>query len=278
MTKANANTDADNLPEVRRQRLLEMVRKSRQITTVGLVEALGASIATVRRDLTALEDLNLVKRTHGGVVCVDLEAGQPVPSAVDYEPAFLDKRTRLRAEKEAIAAEAAKLVEDGSTVLLDSGTTCLALARLLSGRRLTVVALDLNVAIAAAHGATEVLMAGGRVRPGLYSVIGPWTDGVLRDLMVDTLFMGADGISEAGLTNSAVDEARVKAMAIKSALRRVVLADHTKFNVRKMAPVCALDAVDIVVTDEATREMVSGYEASFRRIVYCPVKAGEGRS
>lgn len=262
------STDADNLPEVRRQRLLELVSQHGKITTADLVQALGASIATVRRDLTALEDLDLVKRTHGGVVSVDPKSDQPAPLLAEYEPGFNDKRTRMRAEKEAIAVAAANLVDDGSTVLIDSGTTCLALARLLAGRRLTVVALDLNVAIAAAHGSTEVLMAGGRVRPGLYSVIGPWTDAVLRDLMVDTLFMGADGIGENGLTNSAVDEARVKAMAIKSAQRCVVLADHSKFNVRKLAPVCGLDAVDILVTDSATRSLIKSYEKSFRQIIY----------
>ncbi|MDE2394084.1 MAG: DeoR/GlpR transcriptional regulator [Burkholderiales bacterium] len=268
MAKTPILGDADNLPEVRRQRLLELVRKSGKLTTAGLVQALGASVATVRRDLAALEDLNLVKRTHGGVIGVNLELGPAAPTAADYEPGFSDKRSRQREEKDAIAAAAARLVDDGATVLLDSGTTCLALARLLAGRRLTVVALDLNAAIAVAHGATEVLMAGGRVRPGLYNVVGPWTDAVLRDLMVDTFFMGADGISELGVTNSAVDEARVKAMAMKSAGRCVVLADHTKFNVRKLAPVCALDAVDVFVTDRATDALVEPYRSSLRRIVY----------
>lgn len=268
MTIRDNDNDAHSLPEVRRQRLLELVRKSKQVTTAGLVQALGASIATVRRDLASLEDLNLVKRTHGGVVSVDVEVAPVETVDGEYELGFSDKRTRQRTEKDAIAAAAALLVEDGSTVLLDSGTTCLALARLLAGRRLTVVALDLNVAIAVAHGATEVLMPGGRVRPGLYSVIGPWTDAVLRDLMVDTFFMGADGICEAGITNSAVDEARVKTMAMQSAQRCVVLADHTKFNVRKMAPVCALGAVHVAVTDEATRALVQPYERDFRQLVY----------
>lgn len=268
MTKDRMSTDADNLPEVRRQRLLELVSQHGKITTADLVAALGASIATVRRDLTALEDLGLLKRTHGGVVNVESKSNQPTPPSSEYEPGFYDKRTRMRAEKEAIAAAAAELIDDGATILLDSGTTCLALARLLAGRRLTVVALDLNVAIAAAHGSTEVLMAGGRVRPGLYSVIGPWTDAVLRDLMVDTLFMGADGIGENGITNSAVDEARVKAMAVKSAQRCIVLADHSKFNVRKLAPVCGLDEVDIVVTDPATRALIEPYEKSFRHVIY----------
>ncbi len=268
MPKSSLHIATDNLPEVRRQRLLELVRQRKSVTTAGLVDALNASIATIRRDLTALEDMNLVKRTHGGVVSVEQGQDSVTGPSAEYEPAFADKRVRMRAEKETIAAAASQLVEDGSTVLIDSGTTCLALARMLAGRRLTVVALDLNVAMAAAHGATEVLMAGGRVRPGLYSVVGPWTDSIFENLMVDTFFMGADGISEAGITNSALDEARVKAMAIQSAQRCVVVADHTKFNQRKMAMVCALDKVDMLVTDGATRPILEAYTGSIPHTIY----------
>jgi len=159
-------------------------------------------------------------------------------------------------------------VEDGATILLDSGTTALALAQQLAGRRITVVALDLKVAEAAAHSQTEVLMVGGRVRPGLFSVVGVWTDAALGSLAMDIFFLGADAIAEQGVTNSALDEARVKSLGIQCAQRCVVIADHSKFNHRKMAPVCSLDQIDILVTDEASRPNLSAYEGKFRRILY----------
>ncbi|TDM09751.1 MAG: DeoR/GlpR transcriptional regulator [Ideonella sp. MAG2] len=256
------------LPEVRRQRLLELVRQRKSITTTDLVAALGASSATVRRDMAALEDLNLLKRTHGGVVCVSPEREATEQSTADYEPAFQEKVGQGRVAKDAIAQAAATLVEDGSTILLDSGTTSLALAKRLAGRRITVVALDLKVAEAAAHSQTEVLIAGGRVRPGLFSVVGPWTDAVLESLMVDTFFMGADAIAKQGLTNSAIDEARVKSLAMRSAKQCVVMADHSKFNHRKMAPVCGLHQIDVLVTDEPTRALIADYAQAFARVIY----------
>lgn len=256
------------LPEVRRQRLLELVRQRTSITTLELVRELSASSATIRRDMAILEDLNLLKRSHGGAVSLESSKHQAESYKADYEPVFFEKVTHARAAKEQIAKLAASLVEDGSTILLDSGTTAQALARQLAGRRITVVALDLKVAEAAAHSQTEVLMVGGRVRPGLFSVVGVWTDAALASLSMDIFFLGADAISEQGVTNSALDEARVKALGIQCAKRCVVIAHHSKFNHRKMAHVCGLDQIDVLVTDEASRPNILAYEAKFRQVLY----------
>lgn len=245
--------------------MLELVRKRKSITTTELVNELASSAATVRRDMAILEDLNLLKRSHGGAIA--LESGK-APYGQDYEPGFQEKMAQSRTAKDRIAQVAAKLVEDGTTILLDSGTTALALAQQLAGRRITVIAVDLKVAEAAAHSQTEVLIVGGRVRQGLFSVVGPWTDSALEALAVDVFFLGADAIAEQGVTNSALDEARVKSLAIQCAKRCVVIADHTKFNLRKMAPVCALDQIDVLVTDEASRAALQPYEARFKSVMY----------
>ena len=259
---------AHELPEVRRQRLLALVRERTSITTFELVRELVASFATVRRDMAILEELNLLKRTHGGAVSIESTLIPPEQGGAEYEPVFQEKMAHSRIAKERIAKVAATLVEDGSTILLDSGTTSLALAQCLAGRHITVVALDLKVAEAAAHSQTEVLIIGGRVRSGLYSVVGPWTDAALETLAVDIFFLGADAIAEQGVTNSALDEARAKALAIRSAKQCVVIADHTKFNRRKMAPVCSLEQIDVLVTDEATREPMQDYAAKFKRVLF----------
>lgn len=260
--------DAQALPEVRRQRLLELVRQRTSITTLDLVRELAASAATVRRDMAILEELNLLKRSHGGAVSLESSRTKSEQADADYEPAFQEKVAHGRAAKQRIAEVAAGLVEDGATILLDSGTTSLALAQRLAGRRITVVAVDLKVAEAAAHNQTEVLIIGGRVRSGLFSVVGPWTDAALEALAVDIFFLGADAIAEQGVTNSALDEARVKSLAIQSAKQCVVIADHSKFNQRKMAPVCTLDQIDLLITDEASRPKLESYASKFRSILF----------
>ena len=265
-----ASTDSFNssLPEGRRQRMLELVRKRKSITTVELVNELASSAATVRRDMAILEDLNLLKRSHGGAIALESGKTQYDQYSADYEPVFQEKMAHSRAAKDRIAQVAANLVEDGATILLDSGTTTLALAQQLAGRRITVIALDLKVAEAAAHSQTEVLMVGGRVRQGLFSVVGPWTDAALEALAVDMFFLGADAIAEQGVTNSALDEARVKSLGIQCAKRCVVIADHSKFNLRRMAPVCSLDQIDVLVTDDASRNVLQPYESRFKSVMY----------
>ncbi len=265
---ASPDSVNSSLPEGRRQRMLELVRKRKSITTAELVNELASSAATVRRDMAILEDLNLLKRSHGGAIALESGKAQYDQYSAEYEPVFQEKMTLSRDAKERIAQAAAKLVEDGATILLDSGTTALALAQKLAGRRITVIAVDLKVAEAAAHSQTEVLIVGGRVRQGLFSVVGPWTDAALEALAVDMFFLGADAISEQGVTNSALDEARVKSLAIHCAKRCVVIADHSKFNQRRLAPVCTLDQIDVLVTDDATRSMLQPYESKFKAVIY----------
>jgi DeoR/GlpR family transcriptional regulator of sugar metabolism len=127
----------------RRQRLLALLRHHGALGTRELAERLGVSEATVRRDLALLARQGLLRREHGGAL---------LPEA---EPPYAEKLQRNQRAKEAIAQRAAALVSDGATVVLDSGTT--ALARLLAGKPLRAVALDLPVAQALAQGETEVL-------------------------------------------------------------------------------------------------------------------------
>ena len=132
------------------------------------------------------------------------------------------------AEKDRIARRAAELVRDGGTIISDSGTTALAVARCLVGRRLTVIALDVPVAEAlAARDGVDVLLPGGRVRNGLFSIVGPWTEETLRDIHADLFFLGADAVDLDGVTNSTIEEVEAKRLAMRAARETVLLADHT---------------------------------------------------
>lgn len=230
-----------DLPVERRQRILQMLEAQGSLRTTDLQRTLGVSLATVRRDLEALAQQGVIERIHGGALLRTLGTA--------FEPPFAVKSAVMLAEKERISKRAAEMVPVGATVVLDSGSTTCALARQLAGRRVTIIALDVAAAQAAAVGETEVLLVGGRVRNGLFSLVGPWTEETLKSLFGDFFFMGADAVDGSEITNSTVEEAAVKRIGIRIARKVVLLADHTKFGRRSLAQVCRLSDVSTIVTD-----------------------------
>ncbi|MDW8480432.1 MAG: DeoR/GlpR family DNA-binding transcription regulator [Meiothermus sp.] len=225
------------LASLRHQNLLQLIRQHGGMSTKELAHHLGVSEATVRRDLAALARQGLLQREHGGAI------------APEAEPPYAEKLARNREAKEAIAQRAALLVPDGATVVLDSGTTLLALARLLSGRPLRAIALDLPIAQALAQGETEVLLAGGRVRNGFFSLVGPWAEELLGRVRADLFFLGADAFDPEGVTNHTFEEAAVKRKAMEVSRKTVLLADGSKWGKRAPAFVTPLSALERVITD-----------------------------
>lgn len=225
------------LASLRRQTLLDLLRSQGGMSTKELAHRLGVSEATVRRDLAALARQGLLLREHGGAL---------LPEA---EPPYTLKLERNRKVKGAIARKAQELVPDGATVVLDSGTTLLALARLLAGRPIRALALDVPIAQALAQGETEVLLPGGRVRNGFYSLVGPWTEELLERVRADLFFLGADAFGPEGVTNHTFEEAAVKRKAMAVSAQTVLLADRSKWGKRAPAFVAPLEALSLVITD-----------------------------
>jgi DeoR/GlpR family transcriptional regulator of sugar metabolism len=155
-----------------------------------------------------------------------------------------------------MAALAAGLVRDGEAVVVDSGTTGLAVAQALAGRRLTAMPLSLP-AISALSGsaATTLLVPGGTARFGEGSLVGPATEAALRGLRFDTLFLTCCGFSAAdGVTAHDVQDAAVKRAAVGAANRVVLLAEAAKLARTALVVVCAAAAVDVVITDRDAPE------------------------
>lgn len=225
------------LASLRRQNLLELLRQHGGLSTKELARHLGVSEATVRRDLAALARQGLLHRDHGGAF---------LPEA---EPPYTVKLGQNTPVKEAIARKALELVPEGATVVLDSGTTTLALARLLAGRRVRVLALDVPLAQVLAQGETEVWMPGGRVRNGFYSLVGSWVEEALDRVRADLFFLGADAFGPEGVTNHTFEEAAVKRKAMEVSRRTVLLADRSKWGKRAPAFVSPLAALSLVITD-----------------------------
>ena len=226
----------------RRERLRQIVQSRRAVRVEELRAELGVSVATVRRDLDELEQDGALRRVHGGAVSVDV---RPI------EAHFEAKATEHAAEKRRIAARAFGLIEPGEIIYLDSGSTCLELARLLLGREdLTVVTNSLPAVVELAGGGPRLVVIGGELRPLSRALVGPLTLPLLKELYVDRAFVGTFGLSlDAGLTTSDPAEAFTKEQVLSHAREVVLLVDSSKLGTRSFAHAGHLDQIDIVVTD-----------------------------
>jgi DeoR family transcriptional regulator, fructose operon transcriptional repressor len=232
------------LPEARRRQLLEYLSHDGSGNVEQLATLLEVSPATIRRDLQQLEKGGHLKRTHGGAVLPHLSTA--------FEPLYGEKKERQIAEKRAIAKLASTRVEDGQVVILDSGSTTLALAMELKKKRnLTVITTDLKIALEmSAVPGCDVIIVGGKVRPQLYSVIGAMAEQALQGLHANHAFLGADAIDlHVGVTNANLEEIAVKQRAIASARAAILLADHSKFGKVSLAKVAALTVFHEVISD-----------------------------
>lgn len=226
----------------RLRRITEAVRDAGSIGVAELAGLTGASEMTIRRDLDHLAAQGVLERYRGGARTLLLRGEEP-PFAVRVHEEVEAKRR--------IAAEAAALIADGESVVLDSGTTCLEVARALEQRRLTVMPLSLH-AINALAGAPRLtlLVPGGRPRPGELALTGPLAEASLAALRFDTAIIGCCGLTAAdGLTAHDLEDAAVKRAAIASAHRVVAVTEAAKLSRTALAFVGPASDLDAVITD-----------------------------
>lgn len=227
-----------------RHRLIAQAVQKAGTATVGELAGLtGASDMTIRRDLDHLAAQGVLERLRGGARTLLLRGEEP-PFGLRVHDAVDAKRR--------IAAGVASLIADGETVLLDSGTTCLEVARLLRGRPVTVMPLSLQAlsVLGDAPEPTALLVPGGRPRSTEGALIGPLTLASLAAVRFDTAVLGCCGLTATdGMTAYDLDEAAVKKAAISSARRVVAAADGSKLGRTAHAYVGPPTLLDILVTD-----------------------------
>ncbi|MEU4448763.1 DeoR/GlpR family DNA-binding transcription regulator [Actinosynnema sp. NPDC050801] len=225
--------------------IVERLRSGAQVAVAELAAATGASEMTIRRDLDLLAAGGVLRRVHGGAVPL---------SPAGVEPPFTARTATATAAKRAIAAAVVELVRDGETIVLDSGSTAVEVAKLLRGRPVAVMPLSLH-AVRELIDAPEVrlLLPGGEPRPGELAMVGPLALASLRALRFDVALLSPCAFDlDAGLTAHNLADAEVKQQAMAVSARTVVLADSTKFGRTALAHVCPADRPDVLVTDPDT--------------------------
>jgi DeoR family transcriptional regulator of aga operon len=236
--------------------VLERLSANGGVGVAELAAELGASPATVRRDLQLLEEQRLLSRTHGGAVA----------HGVLYELPLRYRSARFGEEKRRIAAAAAERVSEGMVVGLTGGTTTTEVARALSDRRrLTIVTNSLSIAAElAVRPNLKLVVTGGVARPESYELIGPLAEASLTGLNLDLAIVGVDGISlAAGLTTHHEAEAHTNRALIERARHALVVADSSKIGQTAFARICGVDRVHELITDSAgdARELAELREA-----------------
>ncbi len=251
--------------------LLDLVAENGTITVAQITKQLGASPATVRRDLDVLAEQQLLKRTRGGASA----------HSVAYDLPLRYKNVRNPDAKASIARAASALVTPGATIGLCGGTTSTAIAEALLARAdlaesgdtptLTVVTNAVNIALLlAVRQQIKTVVTGGVVQPRSYELVGPLAEQTLRSVSLDTAFIAANAFDVAvGPSVHDEREAAVNTLLADRAERAIVVVDSSKIGTRAFATVGEPTLFRTVITDAgATREQLSALRtAGFEVIV-----------
>jgi DeoR family transcriptional regulator of aga operon len=247
--------------------ILASLQDTGTVSVDDLSAELGVSVVTIRRDLDVLEQQGLLSRTHGGAVSID---------PLFYEPfkkdrSFMAQITRLADEKRRIGRAAAGLIKNGETIALTPGTTTAEIIRGLPfDSNITVVTNTINIAMELSmRKDVKVFVTGGHLHGDWFSLVGPSAVRSLENMLIQTIFVGADGFdAEWGTSCSRSEEAELNGMMVKQSRRRIAVVDHTKLGVVGNWRICETKAVDVLVTDSgATDAMVAPFRKAGVEII-----------
>ena len=223
------------LLEERRRRICELLREEGRVTVEALATRFGTSQVTIRADLSTLESTGALTRTHGGALSVP-DTDQPLNV----------KQLRHRAEKLRIAAAAAALIEDGETIVLDSGTTTAEIARrirTLELESINVITNALNIAALLIDvPSVRLIVPGGFLRRESNSLAGPMAETALASLQANRLYLGADAVDpQLGVMTPHLAEAELNAKMIAISQQVVVVADSSTFMRRNISLIARVE-------------------------------------
>lgn len=237
----------DNLV-ARHEYILRRLQETGSVAVDDLCTALGASIATIRRDLEDLEGRSLLRRTRGGAVLIGPLFYEPFR----HDSSFQDRVSSFAEEKRRIALAAASLVSTGQTVALSGGTTTTEVVRCLKVLTdITIITNTVNVAMELSNRKDiDVIVTGGHLRGSWFTLVGPLATTTAEMLFSDIMFIGVDGIdAKKGLTCTNPAEAEILRKLVDHTKLKVVVADHSKLGAVSKYLLCPAKDIDQLITD-----------------------------
>jgi DeoR/GlpR family transcriptional regulator of sugar metabolism len=238
------------MAEERRTQILQIVRSEGRVRVNDLVNRFSTSAVTIRNDLNELHQRGVVLRSHGGAV---------LPDRILRESPVNERLKAHAEEKQRIGAMAATLINDGETIILDSGTTTLEIARQLKNKQgLQVITNGVNIAaeLLDARG-VQTFIVGGTVRGDSASIIGRSTEDMLEQFSADKLFLSGAGCDpDFGVSGANLEETMVNRAMLRIAREIILVADASKFSRRSMSRIASFSEIDTVVSDTSLREEI----------------------
>jgi DeoR family transcriptional regulator of aga operon len=231
----------------RHKYILDKLNKYGFVRITDVANELGVTKVTIRKDVKILESKGLLYKVHG--------------SARPANPHVHVKDNINRDAKRLIAQRAVELLDDNDSIIIASGSTIYAFAEEIKMRQwhhLNIVTpfLRLGVLLNEAEN-VNVVQLGGTVHKKSLSVLGEEASRSLDDCICSKLFFGVDGIDlEHGITTSTLDEAKLTRKMMKASSQNIVLADSSKFGQRGFGRICALEDIDVIITDDGIPEQM----------------------
>ena len=236
------------MAEERRTQILQIVRSEGRARVNELANRFSSSAVTIRNDLNELHQRGLVLRSHGGAV---------LPDTVLRESPVHERLKAHSEEKRRIGAIAATLIQDGETIILDSGTTTLEIARPIKNKQgLQVITNGVNIAaeLLDARG-VQTFIVGGSLRSDSASIIGRSTEEMFEQFSADKLFLSGAGCDpDFGVSGANLDETMVNRAMVRIAREIILVADASKFSKRSMVRIAPFSEIDTVISDGGLRE------------------------
>jgi len=231
------------LPQQRRQKILDLITEDGHATVIQLSKIFKVTEVTIRQDLEKLEKEGFIEREHGGAYLKNI--------GLNVKNIVLQNQDHL-AEKAAIAKKSLEFINDGDTIILDSGSTTTEIAKqIVSYKNLTVITNALNIAlILGAHPDINLVVTGGEFKAPTLSLTGQKAADFFEGLHVDKLFLATAGITlKSGLTYPSISDIVVKRAMIESANEVYLVADSSKIRKSSFASLGALSLIDFLITD-----------------------------
>ncbi|HIV14388.1 MAG TPA: DeoR/GlpR transcriptional regulator [Candidatus Avisuccinivibrio pullicola] len=227
----------------RSKQIIEYLKLHNLVTVDELVNLIGASPATIRRELVKLDEEGVVYRVHGGVTLNRFVPSQPTTS---------EKQGRNHKEKVAIAAAAAALIKPNDSIVLDAGTTTFEIARNIINTPVRVITPDLRIGLLLAdYQQIEVSVTGGTVDWSSQSCIGPHAVDLLNRIHPTYTFLSCNAFTlETGITAPTYEKSFIKSTLLNQSSKRVLVVDSSKYGKTQLFEVGALSSLDMIITDK----------------------------
>jgi DeoR/GlpR family transcriptional regulator of sugar metabolism len=231
------------MAEERRTQILQILHAQGRVKVDELKTRFGTSAVTIRNDLNELNLRGLLQRSHGGAVR---------PNTILRESPVRERLRTHSDEKRRIGAMAATLINDGETIILDSGTTTLEIARHIKNKQsLQILTNGVNVAVELLDAAgIQTFIVGGTVRGDSASIVGRSTEEMLEQFAADKLFLSGAGCDpDFGVSGANLEETMVNRAMLRIAREVILVSDSTKFSKRSMSRIAPFSEIDIVISD-----------------------------